>query len=78
MVEIGKHIRSTSEPHGGYGAGAGSIDTDIYECPCGKGTYRAVRDNIPGFRDKDYYLECSECLENYNFDSVTGAITEKE
>lgn len=77
MVEIGSLIESKSEPHQGYGAGPGSIDISVYKCPCGKGTYTIEKDNIPGFKEKSYYLKCNECLSNYNFDPITGNITEK-
>ena len=77
-VKVGKLISSNSELHQGYGAGGGSIDTMIYECPCGKETYVRTKDNIPGFREKDYKLNCADCLKKYNFDVMTGTITEKE
>ena len=32
-----KLLEHNSEPHAGYGAGWGTIDTYVYECPCGKG-----------------------------------------
>lgn len=78
MVKIGEMIHRESQEHAGYGAGPGTIDTTTYKCPCGKGTYVTVRDNIPGFRETDYTLNCKECLENYNFDSSNGKITEKK
>ena len=45
-------LESHSESHQGYGAGAGSIDTYIYKCPCGKGRVIRTKDNIPGFRER--------------------------
>lgn len=75
-VSVGPMISRDSESHSGHGAGAGTIDTTVYMCPCGKGTYKIVKDNIPGFRDKDYYLECDECNKNYKFDPITGDIIE--
>ncbi len=77
VISIGKMIDSKSEYHSGYGAGDGSIDTAIFECPCGKGTFVSVYDAIPGFRDRDYALNCKECREKYDFDPLTGKITEK-
>lgn len=77
IVSIGKMIDSKSEGHRGYGAGAGTVDTRVYKCPCGKGTFVDEYDAIPGFRSHDYYLNCDECLEKYDFDPVTGKITEK-
>jgi hypothetical protein len=78
MVSIGKHIKTTSENHQGYGAGSGTIETRVYSCPCGKGTFVDVYDNIPGFKDHDYSLNCDECNTNYNFDPISGNINEKE
>lgn len=58
-------LESKSEEHLGYGAGSGTIDTDIYKCPCGKGTIKFVYDRIPGFRDKDVFIDCPECAVKY-------------
>ena len=77
MVKKGALIGIKSESHQGYGAGYGSIDISTFKCPCGEGTYVIEKDNIPGFKDKSYYLNCSKCLSNYNFDPVTGDLTEK-
>ncbi len=66
MDLIFKH--SESEPHGGYGAGSGTIDTTVYFCPCGKGEVIRIKDNIPGFRDTDWQLHCVECNKKYHFD----------
>ena len=60
-----KLIEYKSEPHSGYGAGAGTVDTYIYTCPCGKGTVEYVKDNIPGFRDKDIWIHCDTCKKKY-------------
>lgn len=56
-----KLISTDSEYHGGYGAGDGAIYTEVYECPCGKGTVKYVKDDIPGFRDSDIYCNCDIC-----------------
>lgn len=65
-------LDSNSEEHPGYGAGSGTIDTYIYKCPCGEGTVRCVYDRIPGFRDKDIFIECPKCAEKYgNVDSLS-------
>lgn len=77
-VNIGPVISRESEPHPGYGSGPGSVDTTVFECPCGKGTYTISKDNIPGFRETDYSLDCKECLKNYDFDPLSGTITEKK
>lgn len=60
-----KMISHNSEEHPGYGAGSGTIDTSIYECPCGKRRIVRTKDNIPGFRDSDIVIECDECREKY-------------
>lgn len=78
MVNIGKAIKRESQHHMGYGAGGGSVDITTFECPCGKGIYIIEKDNIPGFRETSYFLNCPECLEKYNFDPITGNITEKK
>ena len=60
-----KFLKHSSIPHAGYGAGWGTIDTDEYECPCGKGKVIRTKDNIPGFRDSDITIECDECSAKY-------------
>lgn len=76
-VNVGPVISEKSVEHPGYGAGPGTIDTTVCECPCGEGTWTKVRDNIPGFKESDYSLECKICREKYNFNPMTGDITEK-
>ena len=56
---------SESVEHEGYGAGEGTIDTDVYECPCGNGEIRIVHDRIPGFRTRDVYIDCPQCAKKY-------------
>lgn len=58
-------IKSSSEKHDGYGAGSGTIDTTEYKCPCGEGKVIYTRDNIPGFRTSDVWIECKICHSNY-------------
>lgn len=77
-VAVGKMIDSKSESHSGYGAGYGSVDRTTFECPCGEGTYVIERDNIPGFKDSSYWLNCSKCRKKYDFDPITGKISEKK
>ena len=60
-----KLIQHNSIAHEGYGAGWGTIDTYVYECPCGKGKVVKTKDNIPGFRDSDIVIECDECSAKY-------------
>lgn len=65
-----KLLEHSSVPHPGYGAGSGSIDTYVYECPCGKGKIIEVKDRIPGFRESDITIECDECAKKYG--SITS------
>ena len=60
-----KLLNQKSEPHSGYGAGPGTIDTYEYECHCGKGRVIKTKDNIPGFRETDIIIECDECSKKY-------------
>lgn len=54
-----------SEPHEGYGAGSGTIDTETYECPCSKGEVIVTHDRIPGFRESDVMIMCDDCRKKY-------------
>lgn len=65
-----KLINRTSTPDPGQGAGSGMVDTEVYECPCGKGTVTVTHDRIPGFRDSDIFIDCDECREKYG--AVSG------
>ena len=51
----------------GWGAGAGETIEEIYECPCGKGTVTYEKDDIPGFRDKSIFSDCTDCTAKYTF-----------
>lgn len=70
-----KLLEHNSEPHAGYGAGWGTIDKYVYECPCGKGKVVKTKDNIPGFRDSDIMIECDECSVKYG---VVQSLSELE
>lgn len=61
-----KYKRQKSEWHAGYGAGEGSIDITVYECPCGAGEVIYTKDNIPGFRESDIRIHCKICSEKYS------------
>lgn len=69
-----KFIRSESENHSGYGAGSGSIDTNYYECPCGKAEVIYEKDNIPGFRDRQTWSTCPDCKVKYRFSKGTAEL----
>ena len=62
-----KVIESKDVPHGGYGAGSGSIINEEYECPCGKAKVFYEKDDIPGFRESSAWSNCPECNEKYTF-----------
>ena len=64
-------------PHPGFGR-KWEIRTTIFYCPCGKGEVRYVKDDIPGFRDKEWFLDCEECSKKYDFDYHTGEMNIKE
>ena len=67
-----KKIYSNQENHPGYGAGEGDTERCEYLCPCGKGRVIEEHDNIPGFRDHDVWLQCSECSKKYRLDTSGG------
>lgn len=68
-------IGNKSEPHPGYGAGSGTVDTYTYICPCGKGRVIRTKDNIPGFRDSDIVIECDDCIKKYG---IVSSLSELE
>lgn len=65
---------SHSEWHQGWGAGEGTVDREEYICPCGKGSVYYEKDNIPGFRSKSIWTDCSECKGKYEFGRGTAKI----
>lgn len=67
-----KQISSSFEDVPGYGAGSGDKERYEYECPCGKGKIVEEHDNIPGFRERDVYITCEECIQNYILDTSKG------
>lgn len=67
-----KCIYSSQENHSGYGAGSGDTERYEYLCPCGKGKVIEEHDNIPGFREHDVCLHCSECEKKYRIDTSKG------
>lgn len=48
-----------------YGAGDGTEEKYIYECPCGKGEIIEEHCNVPGFREHDVYIVCEECSKKW-------------
>lgn len=67
-----KLINESEEYSQGFGAGDGTIERSEYECPCGKGKIIEVNDNIPGFRDRDAFIQCTECSKKYDLDFSKG------
>lgn len=61
-------IENKREYHPGYGAGSGFIIEQVWKCPCGKGTVQYQKDDIPGFRDSEFYIFCSKCKEKYDIE----------
>lgn len=72
-----KLIHSSSTYHNGYGAGSGSVDREEYECPCGNGKLIFEYDNIPGFRERSYFIDCDECNKKYDYSNGTLKLKEK-
>lgn len=48
-----------------YGAGPGTEEKYIYECPCGKGEIIEEHCNVPGFRDHDTFIKCNKCSKEW-------------
>ena len=48
-----------------YGAGEGTEEKYIYECPCGEGEIIEEHTNVPGFRDHDVYMRCDKCSQEW-------------
>lgn len=53
--------------HGGWGAGAGTVERYEFLCPCGDGTIVEEHDNIPGFREHDVRIDCDKCHAEWRF-----------
>lgn len=78
MISVGKCIKHKINEHPGNGAGTGTIVEKVFECPCGEGTFTDVYDNIPGFKEHDYRLDCVACYKKYSFDPISGRIEERK
>ena len=61
----GEIVSRTSEFTMGYGAGSGSIKTTVYKCKCGKGTVTEIYDDVPGFKERDWIIDCPICVKDY-------------
>lgn len=54
-------LKEKIENEANYGAGVGTEEKYIYECPCGKGEIVEEHCNVPGFREKDVFIMCKDC-----------------
>lgn len=63
-----KLIDQSSVYHSGWGAGSGTVDTEVYECPCGESTVTYVKDNVPRFKDRYTSSQCIKCSKKYKFE----------
>lgn len=55
-----------------YGVKEGNVETEIYECPCGKGTVEAVFKHAPGYIDNKFLIKCKTCKKLYEIDTRNG------
>lgn len=60
-------IGGGSNDHGGWGAGAGTMERYEYHCPCGGGRIVEEHDNVPGFREHNVWIECERCPTEWRF-----------
>ncbi len=64
-IKMKTKLKEKIENVANYGAGDGTEEKYIYECPCGKGEIIEEQCNVPGFREHDIYIACDECKENW-------------
>jgi hypothetical protein len=62
-----ERVGGDAHDHGGWGAGAGTVERYEYLCPCGDGTIIEEHDNIPGFREHDVRIDCDKCRAEWRF-----------
>lgn len=62
-----ERIAGDENYHGGWGAGAGTVERSEYRCPCGDGTVVEEHDNVPGFREHDVRIDCGKCRAEWRF-----------
>jgi hypothetical protein len=60
-------IGGGAHDHGGWGAGAGTVERYEYLCPCGDGEIIEEHDNVPGFREHDVRIDCAKCCAEWRF-----------
>lgn len=56
-----------------YGVKEGTVETEIYECPCGKATIEATFKHAPGYVDNKFSINCRGCKKHYEIDTRNGA-----
>ena len=66
-------VGSDAHDHGGWGAGAGTVERYEYRCPCGDGTILEKHDNIPAFREHHVHIDCGKCRSEWRFVDGRGA-----
>lgn len=62
-----ERVHEAHSEHDGWGAGDGDIEKYEYLCPCENGRILEEHDNIPGFREHDVRIMCSECSKHWKF-----------
>lgn len=62
-----ERITRDAHDHGGWGAGAGTVERYEFVCPCGDGKIVEEHDNIPGFREHDRWISCDRCRSEWRF-----------
>ena len=72
MKEKLKQLTKTSA-YVNYGVKEGYIDTEIYVCPCEKGTVQAVFKRAPGINDSEFSINCRACRRKYEIYTGDGA-----
>lgn len=60
-------VSRDAHDHGGWGAGAGTVERYEFLCPCGDGTIIEEHDSIPGFREHDVRILCDKCRAEWRF-----------
>ncbi|RKR91807.1 hypothetical protein BDK92_6224 [Micromonospora pisi] len=62
-----ERIGGGAHNHGGWGAGAGTVERYEYLCPCGDGEIIEEHDNVPGFQEHDVRIDCAKCSAEWRF-----------
>lgn len=62
-----ERVGGDAHDHGGWGAGAGTVERYEFLCPCGDGTIIEEHANIPGVREHDLRIDCDKCHAEWRF-----------